>query len=230
MSYDISIPDKYVIMYTFHIQAEQINNILKKYTDKDYTITDATACIGGNSVLFCRDFKHSNLVEMDYDTALILKDNTRKLKNKTIYYSDYNIIKYLLKQDIVFFDPPWGGKDYKKSAHIDLYLGSDNIIDIIDSLYNNCRVICLKSPINFNFKESRFWYSRVFPIYKFSRIIFNIIIYKKDAFGGTFMKGEKSDVVEMEKRNFVKASVGRSIEEEDKKYKKPWRTVQSEED
>ena len=219
---DVSIPDKYTIMYTFHSQAEQINNIIKKFISKESTITDATACIGGNSMLFCRDFKYSNLVEMDYSTALILKNNTKKFLNKTIYYSDYHNLKFVLKQDIIFFDPPWGGKDYKRSNSIDLFLGSENILDIIDSLYNNCRLICLKAPINFNYLESKFWYSRVFPIYKFSRVIFNIIIYKKDAFGGTLEEREKSNGSQMEKRYYLKKGLGRSNEEE--KFEKPWRT------
>jgi hypothetical protein len=228
MSNDISIPNKYSMMYTFHVQAEQINNIIKKFINKNSTITDATACVGGNSMLFCRDFKHVNLVEMDYSTALILKNNTKNNKNKTIYYADYNIIKYLLSQDIIFFDPPWGGKDYKRNNSIDLFLGSENIIEIIDSLYNYCRIICLKAPVNFNYVESKFWFSKVFPIYKFSRIIFNIIIYKKDAFGGTHEECEKSNGSQMEKRYYFKKSMGRNIEEEEKKFEKPWRTCPAE--
>ena len=82
MTHDISIPNKYIIKYTFHLQAEQINDIIKKFIDKNSIITDATACIGGNSILFCKDFKYVNLVEIDYPTALILKNNTRKELNK----------------------------------------------------------------------------------------------------------------------------------------------------
>ncbi len=207
----LKIPDKYNYMYTYYVQAEQINKILHCYTTPDYVITDATGCIGGNTKLFCRDYKYVNVVEIDYDTSGILLTNMKSNLNKIVYRCDYNFIKHTLLQDLVFFDPPWGGKEYKKSSSVNLYLSGINVLEIIDSIYNNCSVVCLKAPVNFNIIESKFWNQRVFPIYKFSRVIFNIIIYKKDAFGGTHQESEEGNEAKMAEKHFTEKGLGRSV-------------------
>ena len=57
-----------------------------------------------------------------------------------------------LKQDCIFFDPPWGGPDYIKQDKIDLFLGELNIVDMIYKLFSNnkAKLIVLKAPKNFN--------------------------------------------------------------------------------
>ena len=48
----------------------------------------------------------------------------------------FNIIKFIIKQDVIFIDPPWGGSIYKTKKKVDLYLDDINISEIVDSLYN----------------------------------------------------------------------------------------------
>ena len=46
------VPEHLLSVYSTPEQAYQINKILKLYIKKTNTITDATACIGGNSFFF----------------------------------------------------------------------------------------------------------------------------------------------------------------------------------
>ena len=57
-----------------------------------------------------------------------------------------------LKQDCVFFDPPWGGPGYKNNKSLDLFLGERNVVDVIIELFENNKVkyVVLKAPTNFN--------------------------------------------------------------------------------
>ena len=58
-----------------------------------------------------------------------------------------------LEQDVVFFDPPWGGPDYKSSKHLDLYLNNIHMAEIINFLIINTvtKVVAMRVPRNFNF-------------------------------------------------------------------------------
>ena len=47
---------------------------------------------------------------------------------------------YNLKQDVVFIDPPWGGKNYKSKKNLDLFLSNINIIKILNNKFPNMPV------------------------------------------------------------------------------------------
>ena len=107
--YSISIPED--AQKTSKIILQIINN-------NDIIITDATAGVGGNSISFADNFKLVNSIELDPNRFEYLKNNLSiyKLKNIKLYNSDFLQIISLLKQDVVFIDPPWGGKDYKSKG------------------------------------------------------------------------------------------------------------------
>ncbi len=176
---NLIIPEKVFNIYTTSLQAEQINKIIKNYTDYISTITDATACIGGNSVYFLKDFKKVIMVEPNIENFGILKLNTYCRGDH--FNCSYNNIKYILRQDIVYFDPPWGGTDYKSKKKIDLYLDNINIIDIINEIYNHTRLIALKVPNNFNFVRitNNFWNHKIYNITKNKKCIYKLIIFFK---------------------------------------------------
>lgn len=174
----MDIPSNYLNIYTTPSQAIQINNIILQYITKDSVITDATAGIGGNTVYFFKTFKYVNIVELDINLMNILKNNIPKTNN--IYFVSYNIIKFMLTQDIIFIDPPWGGSDYKSKKKINLYLDNINVIEIIDQMYNYTKIVCLKVPNNFNCNfETNFWSKRIHNITKNKRCIYKLIIFYK---------------------------------------------------
>ena len=88
---------------------------------------------------------------------------------------------YILKQDLVFLDPPWGGTDYKKTISIDLFLDNINVVDIINNIYHNTRHIAMKIPKNYNLNNvnKNFWDWRIYPIKSNKKNIFNLIVFYK---------------------------------------------------
>jgi 16S rRNA G966 N2-methylase RsmD len=119
-------------------------------------ITDATACIGGNTMAFAKYF-FVNAVEMSPQRAYLLARNINafNFENVTrVICSDYLHIMDTLKQDIVFFDPPWGGRDYKKHEKIDMFLGEVDIKSIAIRLLNTRKaaIVAIKAPLNYNVK------------------------------------------------------------------------------
>ena len=138
-----------------------ISNIIKKYLRNsnynELTITDATAGIGGNTISFLSIYGNVNSVENNLTRFKYLKNNVELYKkdtsNITFYNNDYLEICNDLKQDIIFFDPPWGGKDYKLNNNINLFLSKKNIIDICNELKNKSNLFVLKVPKNFNIKK-----------------------------------------------------------------------------
>ena len=168
-------------IYSTIYQSIQINNIILEYTDENSIITDATACIGGNSYFFCKKFKFVNCVEINERLFDTLKNNIQEFKNKILYNCSYNIIKFLLKQDVVFIDPPWGGELYKTRKKIELYLDDINVFNIVDSLYNHTKIVALKVPNNFNRTRITcdFWKHRIYSINKNRKSIYKLIIFYK---------------------------------------------------
>jgi hypothetical protein len=176
---NLIVPENILSIYTTNSQAIQINKIIKLYISYNSVITDATACIGGNSIFFIRDFKRVNLVEKDFKNFQILKMNTN-CPDRTFNCS-YNWVKFMLIQDVVYFDPPWGGTEYKSKKKIDLYLDNINVLDIIDEIYNYTRIVALKVPNNFNISriDDRFWNHKIHNVIKNKKSIYKIIIFYK---------------------------------------------------
>ena len=126
--------------------------IIKKFPKtKKLIITDATANVGGNSIHFCDYFKFVNIVEIDKNAYDALNNNLKlyKLKNFKTYHNDYLKIQNELKQDIVFFDPPWGGLYMNKKDKIDLKLGDIPLHDIIQNFEILPIGIIIKAPNNY---------------------------------------------------------------------------------
>ena len=117
------------------------------------TITDATACVGGDTLQFSRLFKHVNAVEMnpEHYAMLINNINVYKRTNITTYCADYVKVLAKLQQDVVFIDPPWGGPGYKEKKNIRLQLSNIPIEEVVLKLLRlRVSLIVLKVPTNFN--------------------------------------------------------------------------------
>lgn len=115
-------------------------------------ITDATACIGGNTYSFSKYFKQINAIEIDFNRYQYLQNNIRILgtTNIDIYNGDLMVIAIRLTQDLIFIDPPWGGPDYKTKESIDLYLGDIELSEVCEHIKDSAQYIAIKVPVNFN--------------------------------------------------------------------------------
>jgi len=165
-------------IYTTPSQALQINDIIKKYINFDSVITDATACIGGNTTFFEKDFKVVIAIEKDPDIFKILKNNTTKSIN---YNCSYNDIMYTIQQDLVFIDPPWGGSNYKNEDNVVLNLDGVNVLEIIDNIYHFTRFVALKVPNNFDSSQlsEKFWSYKIYTINTYKKHNYKLIIFFK---------------------------------------------------
>lgn len=149
------IANKISEIIKFHINKFSLNN-------EDIYITDATAGVGGNTISFGMNYGHVTSIEINelrYN-YLINNINIYNLKN-IISYNDNSVslLKYIEKQDVVFIDPPWGGKEYKNYKKLKLNLSSvpieDICNDLMDKNINLCvpKLILLKLPCNYDIKH-----------------------------------------------------------------------------
>ena len=108
--------------------------LVSKYYDiSNKTLTEASACIGGNSWSFADKVKNINLIEIDKNNFKALKHNMGVVFNKEVindtleykggktmnFYNDnYIKIRDKVGGDIIFYDPPWGGVDYKNEPQV----------------------------------------------------------------------------------------------------------------
>jgi hypothetical protein len=143
---------------------------------REVTITDGTACVGGNTLSFARYFDKVNAVEID-DTrfqmllrnvalvsaswaAKILQDCDAVEKNYgeiTVMRGDLtkSFASPLLKQDVFFIDPPWGGPDMMRAKAVTFPLGGMPLPTLCMTLRPFCKFVALKLSDNYDLDEFR---------------------------------------------------------------------------
>lgn len=118
--------------------AEEQSDLIEAHCGgRGVSVTDGTACIGGNVISFARRFARVNAVELSPQRARMLRHNVDVVgvgPRVTVMCGSYLDVFPLLAQDVVFFDPPWGGPEYLAAAQLDMFLGATNIIDVILTL------------------------------------------------------------------------------------------------
>lgn len=163
-------PNKYLLNYkkiqisnigeysiTPSTDSKKMAYIIYKSTKKNHkniTITDTTCGNAGNTIHFSYFFKNVNAVEISKLHYDICKNNINlyNLKNVNLINNNYLLIMYKLTQDVIFFDPPWGGPRYKIYDNLPLYLGTKRIDQIIKEIIEHelCKIIAIKVPYNFD--------------------------------------------------------------------------------
>nr|CCA16623.1 conserved hypothetical protein [Albugo laibachii Nc14] len=120
------------------------------------TITDATACVGGNVWSFSDKFAHVHAVECDTTRYGMLCHNLTILRsdhNVTCWNENYLELMWSLHQDVVFIDPPWGGQQYREIEKLDLYLVDIPLCVICDQLRWHAKLVFVKAPTNFDLEK-----------------------------------------------------------------------------
>jgi 16S rRNA G966 N2-methylase RsmD len=153
--YKLSNIGKYSIIYPN--DANHIAKIIRSYIPKkNATITDATANMGGMTMAFSDFFDKVNAVEIVPFHCKILENNIKvygaqdKVK---IWCDDYIDIADTIEQDVVFFDPPFGGPDYKNAIIMDLFLDNISIADIAKYLLDRKLIVAVRVPFNYDIKH-----------------------------------------------------------------------------
>lgn len=176
----LMIDDESIKYITFNSSAQEITNIImnnlsdfpcpttinnkkweSKFLDKRMkylVITEMTAGVGGNVLNFAKYFKYVNAIEIDPIRYSYLDKNIKLYEYDNVNCYNNDSINLLIKaddivQDIVFFDPPWGGKDYKLFTKLRLKFGSYNIETVCHILFQRTRnkMIIMKLPNNYDF-------------------------------------------------------------------------------
>jgi 16S rRNA G966 N2-methylase RsmD len=135
---------------------------------KQMTITDGCAGVGGvsMSLIISNMFKHVISVELDPTRNEMLQSNMKAIcrdgntTSISVEHKNYlDVMKYL-KQDIVFFDPPFGGPGYKYYKNAVLFLAGMHMADIANYLLTHTdtqtKHVFIRTPENFDeeyFKE-----------------------------------------------------------------------------
>jgi len=156
--YSITLPDK----------ADIISEIIKKnyhlaFPDDnldELIITDAMACVGGNTLSFSTNFKDVIANEMNTTRFQYLVHNMKQYDKTNILFYNDNYLNLIGKTDqhIVFIDPPWGGPIYKSQYKMDIMIQEDSQVkevrldEIINDIFLNSmtKMIIYKLPTNHN--------------------------------------------------------------------------------
>ena len=163
--------DKDAIHYiTVRRYATQITQIILKHVNilhkniKDIIITDATACVGGDTLTFAKICKSVNAIEISKMRCEYLQKNVNifEFKNVTIYNDDCdNIIHALPNHDIIYIDPPWEpyGKSYKSYEKLTLPFCGVNLDNYCNKLFDSSHMlkvpsmVVLKLPKNYDMEH-----------------------------------------------------------------------------
>lgn len=142
--------------------AERIMNVLRGAFPnlRQLTITDATACIGGDTLNFASHFAHVHSIELKENNFKALSHNVEiyGFQNVTLHHADSTTF-FNWNTHILYIDPPWGGKDYRKHKDLDLYLSEKRLDMWLEEILlrrNRPNYIILKLPVNYHFNRLNF--------------------------------------------------------------------------
>jgi 16S rRNA G966 N2-methylase RsmD len=136
--------------------SEQISKIIKEEFPNVKTIIDGSANIGGNTINFAKHFDNVISNEYDSDTFSLLQNNVNAFNFKNVVCYNQSILTLDIPKTnntCIFLDPPWGGIYIKYMDVVDLYYGTTNVVDFINTtiLKHKHSYWCMKVPPNFNF-------------------------------------------------------------------------------
>ena len=176
--------------------ARDMTDILKRLPSisEKSSIVDCTACVGGNTVAFARYFDHVTAIELDEKRCDMLRNNLQVVdderRRKRKFFAKVNVLQgdclklcpTLPTQDIIFFDPPWGGVDYKKLDKVPLFLGSMPLDRVCSSLGARSQYVALKLPLNADVDAILTDTSNVSVVVnrKFKKMWLLVVKYKKE--------------------------------------------------
>lgn len=139
---------------------QKIISIIKAVSKDSKSITDATGCVGGDTIMFGLNFEEVQSIELSKENfnALAHNVNVFELKNIKLHFGDA-VHLYNWQTDILYIDPPWGGPQYKEALELDLSISQlrlDLWLEEILLRKNRPLYIFLKLPSNYNFKRLNF--------------------------------------------------------------------------
>jgi hypothetical protein len=151
--------DEGVWSITLPKEADQISEIILDSIGKNVTIVDCTAGLGGNVISFAKYFKKVIGIELNKNRFDLLENNINVYNFTNVQLINDNCINFISNEsslnncDVLFFDPPWGGPDYKSQNKISIKLDDLNLTDIMNKIIPYNRPIFLKLPFNYDLNK-----------------------------------------------------------------------------
>lgn len=145
------------LLITNIIIRECVNNL--DIQKKNIIIFDGTAGVGGDTISFAKNFKNVISVEKDEKRFEMLKYNIKKFDFENVIFQNGNsleIINDFKNINVVYFDPPWGGSDYKNNDKLQLFINDKEISQITLDIFNshsNLELLVFKIPKNYDLEN-----------------------------------------------------------------------------
>ena len=188
------------------IYAEKITKIIINHckTNK-LIISDCTAGCGGDSISFLNKFMKVYSFEKNIIRYYYLLNNIKqyKLTQKShIYCSNFmKILKDIEDHDIIYIDPPWGGKDYYKVKQLKINISNISlesyILDFIKDKNTKKvpQIIILKLPCNY---DLRYFYDNLKKIgkiylYDLNKMLIIVIEINKEFYKSSLLDRSSSE-------------------------------------
>jgi hypothetical protein len=141
---------------TRRIESEQIIDAMYSIVGnlETKTVTDATGCMGGDTLNFSLHFEKVCSIEMNPENFEKLKNNVEVFgcKNVELFCNDSTKILTWVS-DVIYADPPWGGPSYRNMQFIELWMGEKRLDvwleDLMSGPYRPSFVF-IKVPFNYN--------------------------------------------------------------------------------
>jgi 16S rRNA G966 N2-methylase RsmD len=169
---NIQYDDEGLYSITNYKEADLISIIIKNnynYSNK-LRILDGTGGLGGNTISFSKNFKKVTSIELNNKRYQMLKNNIKLYNFKNVEIINCNSIDYLFKNkndfDIFFFDPPWGGPNYKKEINLKLKMENYSLSKLAEFIDKN-KMLVLKLPFNYDFSEFNNFNYKLYKINKY---------------------------------------------------------------
>ena len=80
----------------------------------------------------------------------MLTQNIEAYGVKNVTTQNASFLKSSGDCDLLYLDPPWGGKGYDKAGAIEMFLDGRNIKDVIKKVRERFGVVAVKIPHNYN--------------------------------------------------------------------------------
>ena len=137
---------------------------------ENVTIFDGTACVGGDTIALGKTFGTVIATEIDKKRYDMLVNNLREFELWNVIPINDDSLKLYQKInfiDVMYFDPPWGGKNYKYKKDLRLKIGNMYLDEIVNQVLDqkllmkdgnihtrsDVNMVVFKLPKNYNLHE-----------------------------------------------------------------------------
>ena len=170
--HSVQLDDVAEYSVTDSVTADSLSALLLAFTPAESTVTDACACVGGNTLSFARHFAHVQSCEYDRVRFDMLNHNLALLSSSPVppsasplipphvpsvstILASYLDVMAIWRQDAVFVDPPFGA-DFELHPLVHPTLAETGMGQLVRQLCQQSRptrAVLLKLPRNVDWRR-----------------------------------------------------------------------------